>query len=1034
MKLKIFLIEKNLKLEDLNDDHFNVKRYTFSLFNQKLITREMRDFIIIYSDNKKKETIEIIEKNNVEILEKYIHEKNIEFKDLDTDHLNLINHINELYKNDVISKKIRKLIFLHYDSTIGEIIKLIQNKDFYSFKNYITEHNYKLYNKKYFDIIEALYSKIFLFPIRLNMLVLDFFKKRKCIIVEYFFNNNFTDLKNYIKENNISELVELNDSYFNIIEFYRSFRKAISSEMMTYIISHLYKERFKIVEMIDENKFNDLKEYTEANQIEFKNLNNEDEGFHILKYCEMSRVASEIKEYIILHYDNKRYQLIQFIDAIINRSKYLKSLKSYMKEKNIDFKSINDENFNILRYCDSKNGINSYDVRNFIINHYYRKRGIVVDLIESSNLRELKIYLIENNLKMEDLNDRLFDIRQYTYSLYDEGLITEEMKDFITIYSDKKKKEIIEIVERNRLDDLKQYVQEKKLKFKFKELNDGRLNIIYYINNLCNSGIISSLIRFYIFYNYDELIGKIIELIQRNNLDDLKNFIINNKLNYKILNKNYFDIIESLFSDRFNARTFKLKDFILMFFDNKKYELINIIMKNNLNELIYFKKENHIEEFMELNNQYFNIIDFCRSSDKISSKIKLYISSHLYRCRSKVVDMIDRNEFSDLQNYTENNHLEFKNLNDDDFNIIKYCEVKNVSSTIKNHILIHYDKMRYKIVTLIKNIIESKRNHENTIGERNSQTNQQQQDNEQQLINEFKEYVINNYIQFQNINDEYFDITEYLNIKNNKTIVNFIINHYSDQRSKILNYIKNNNLYELKSYTNENLIILENLNTNVFDILSYSIKYLNPSVDMVNFIIQQKGHYDFTIYKNLKVSKFPLYLALSMDNYEMATTLLNNKMDINYHGNNLIKRLIKNTKNVNAIKYLIHNDYKKEFIIDIVKNLIHDQNNIKILKMIFNYYIFDNNFIINLLYFGKKQISLTQNQLQNIITNEKNKLGNIDNYESIANIYGNNKVCQFFKTFNDNYSVLQRLNSKENISMFPLSPINRTSFRRKLFL
>ncbi|ORX42274.1 hypothetical protein BCR36DRAFT_374589 [Piromyces finnis] len=886
MKLKDFLRENKLNLEDINDNMFNIKKYTLSLYNDNdsVIDCEMKDYIVIHTDKKKKEVIEIIEKNNVNILEEYINENNLQFKDIDNKYLNFINYVKRIYENQIISKEVLQLVFLHYDTTIREIIETIQRNDFEEFKNYILEHKteYKLFNIKYFNIIEMLLFNLIIGSPRLNILISDFFNKKKCYILEYIFKSDISHLKEYIQDNHINELIELNDSYFDINEFYLSFQNSFSEEINYFIIIHLNQQRSQIIEMIDNEQSFELTRYTEENHFEFKSLNYL--NFNIIEYCKTMKFSSNIIRYIIINYDNNRSNLVNTINK-----KTLKELKDYVKENNIEFRKMNDKYFNIFDYCDS------CDAKDYIINHYYKERNDIVNFIEDNNLTGLKLYLIENNIELEDINDNLFNIKQYIYALYDEGLIIEDIKDFINIYTDKKKREIIEIIERNRITDLKSYVE--KNKFEFKTLNDGRLDIINYIMNIYDNGIISSEIKHFIFSHFDNVIYKIIEIIKRNSLDELMNYISNNKLNYKIINKNYFDIIEAIRSDNPHISV-DLKDFIKVFIEPKKYVIIDIIMNNSLTRLKQYKKEYHIGGFNELNDQHFNIMEFCKSNNKISSDIILYINSHMYENRSKIIEMIDNKNLSELEKYTEVNHYEYKSLNDEEFNIENYCEKKNITSNIKNHILIHYDKFRFKIVTLIKDIIDAEKrkrtfNNNTIFRSLDEQQNQYSGPEPEHLLNVFKEYVENFCIQFQNINDDYFDIIEFLDLKDQETIVNIINTHYSEQRSKIFDYIKNSNLYELKNYTIENSIILEKLNTKEFDILSYSMKHLNPSTKIVDYIINQRG-YDFSIYKKLKLTEFPLYIALSKDNYEMANMLLKNKMDINSHGCSLIKDRIIN--------------------------------------------------------------------------------------------------------------------------------------------
>jgi len=334
--------------------------------------------------------------------------------------------------------------------------------------------------------------------------------------------------------------------------------------------------------------------------------------------------------------------------------------------------------------------------------------------------------------------------------------------------------------------------------------------------------------------------------------------------------------------------------------------------------------------------------------------------------------------------------------------------------------------LRCKIVSLIQDIIDVNKRAKTASSvfllEEEEHRTQNTSSDFKQRLEEFKEYVTSNYIQFQNINDEFFDIIDHFDLSHHSeysALIQFINDHYSEQRSKIMDYLrqsKKGNLQGLKQYTNENSIILKQLNTKIFDILSYAIQHLDPSSEAVQFIIQQGGQYDFSVYQRMELTKWPLFIALSTNKYKIATTLLKNHMDINEHPLNLIEKL---SDNKHAIRYLLQHGYNKSFVMNSINTLILQRNS-ETLKVIFNHYIFDNNFILKLILFGKKQICLTQHQLRKVISDEINKLGKMSKYQCIAS----GSIKKFLDTFDEN---VLRVSTTSTLTSPTLSRLSRLS-------
>jgi len=66
--------------------------------------------------------------------------------------------------------------------------------------------------------------------------------------------------------------------------------------------------------------------------------------------------------------------------------------------------------------------------------------------------------------------------------------------------------------------------------------------------------------------------------------------------------------------------------------------------------------------------------------------------------------IIQWNKFNELKRYSLKNKIEFKKLNDENFNIVQYCNSSlNTSVDIKEYIITHWDNERYMFINFIKN-------------------------------------------------------------------------------------------------------------------------------------------------------------------------------------------------------------------------------------------------------------------------------------------------------------------------------------------
>lgn len=74
---------------------------------------------------------------------------------------------------------------------------------------------------------------------------------------------------------------------------------------------------------------------------------------------------------------------------------------------------LDDDYFNIINYCkNSCNNIN-INIQNYVIFHYKRTRGTIVDLIKENNLNLLQKYIEKNKIEFSSINDKYFNLETF---------------------------------------------------------------------------------------------------------------------------------------------------------------------------------------------------------------------------------------------------------------------------------------------------------------------------------------------------------------------------------------------------------------------------------------------------------------------------------------------------------------------------------------------------------------------------------------------------------------------------------------------
>eukprot|EP00833_Pecoramyces_ruminatium_P015148 jgi/Orpsp1_1/1189180/evm.model.d7180000070059.1 len=229
--------------------------------------------------------------------------------------------------------------------------------------------------------------------------------------------------------------------------------------------------------------------------------------------------------------------------------------------------------------------------------------------------------------------------------------------------------------------------------------------------------------------------------------------------------------------------------------------------------------------------------------------------------------------------------------------------------------------------------------------------------------------------------------------------------------------IDKNCVNELKNFLKESDFKLNKLNHEEFDILLYSIEN-GSSLDTIDFIInecqyknlnyvfnnQNENTSNDNSYQNCKI---PLFSAIVSENFELADLLLSYKADVNYTlKNNLNKTIVdiisylcdNHCLNNKKLLYILNHGFSiKNMNTKIINEIINYKSEVKndLLDTIFHHYIFDNDFILNLLHFYKNKKLLSIGQLSHMITKEKTKIEINDtmyDYAVKTNYYKKNDI------------------------------------------
>ncbi|ORX76582.1 hypothetical protein BCR32DRAFT_248642 [Anaeromyces robustus] len=238
------------------------------------------------------------------------------------------------------------------------------------------------------------------------------------------------------------------------------------------------------------------------------------------------------------------------------------------------------------------------------------------------------------------------------------------------------------------------------------------------------------------------------------------------------------------------------------------------------------------------------------------------------------------------------------------------------------------------------------------------------------------------------------------------------IRSFNENKTIIIDLMKKNDIINLTNFIIKNNIILESFNINEFDLLIYGIR-INISNKMLSFV------YDHCHYKTINYTHIlnrseivtPLFLALYYSNYDLAKTILEKGGNINYKG----------------IKYNVLSFLKKKGALDkrkLIFILSHGFNityinkyqliynfNFSLTKVILEFCIFNNNFILKLLSINKNKTPMSKNAFYELIRNEKGKFEIKEWYYKLLNKrkYKQIEYIYSYEDRNNNANNIQKL-------------------------
>jgi len=169
---------------------------------------------------------------------------------------------------------------------------------------------------------------------------------------------------------------------------------------------------------------------------------------------------------------------------------------------------------------------------------------------------------------------------------------------------------------------------------------------------------------------------------------NLKKYTKDNNIIFEDLNDENFNLLSYYRKfDKYSKYSI-IKNYILTHYNEKRKEVFDIIEENNLNKLKKYVTQMKNFDFMQLNDQSFNILDYINEqSNSIPNDIKIYIKYHYNHKRSEIIELIELNNFTSLKYYIVQNNILITDVNDKYFNLLNFAISKDASSEIIKYII-----------------------------------------------------------------------------------------------------------------------------------------------------------------------------------------------------------------------------------------------------------------------------------------------------------------------------------------------------------
>lgn len=487
--------------------------------------------------------------------------------------------------------------------------------------------------------------------------------------------------------------------------------------------------------------------------------------------------------------------------------------------------------------------------------------------------------------------------------------------------------------------------------------------------------------------NINEHKKNISNIIKNNDINELNSYINNNNLSICELHCDILDILVIAIEQ--NA-SIEMINYII---DNYKYEEFNYASSSYNSPLYYaVKNENFkLADILIKNKANVNflcdnsltIIDYLYNKESLSRRQLKYLlynnSNFSYELIINILSKNETNYLYDIFKYgLYNNSFILKLLSfyhhhtpvsKDSWDIL----ISNEKNKIEIGEFMYetaINNENYKVIKLLYDY--DTRDKEDINGELFKIF-----DNDDRKYCSGKKFIFMNLIEIGELEipvDEYF--------------LNNLI--YIDEKRNILADIIRSGSYSLfKNYINENKFSISYFNTEIMDMLIFSIEN-NVSLSMIDYISRHYKNLNYTI-NDILIYRSPLSTALSQNKFEMADILIKYGADINFKVDNKdIYHYLKRYEllNHNNFKYLLKTNFSMESIItkNYIDNLFNNSN-LTDLNNIFKHYCFNNAFILNLLFIYEKRNPLSRKELHDMITYEQNKINfNLSLYKNALQI------------------------------------------------